>query len=243
MDILLRCFFVSTLFFSTAVFAGIKLDKTRLIYPAEKKEVLLGITNNAPTPRLIQAWIDDGGAVSREKPGATPFLIVPPIFRIDPAYGRKLRVRFVGPALPQDRESVFWINLLELQPKPTGNAHSGQNNVQISVRSRLKLFYRPQGLQGTPDKAVSALRWRRVAVEGGYALECENPSAWNISFNDLHLYAKEERPIKPIRGMCPAKGKKQFSVPLTAQADVRKIVMTTINDYGGFERHEASFSL
>jgi chaperone protein EcpD len=64
--------------------------------------------------------------------------------------------------VPQDRESVFWLNVLEIPPKPVGKA----NHIQLTVRSRLKLFYRPAGLAGSPKAAVAQLRWRLVRGSG-----------------------------------------------------------------------------
>ncbi|MEN0630551.1 fimbria/pilus periplasmic chaperone [Phytobacter ursingii] len=243
MDILLRILLITGLFFSPMALSGIQPDKTRVIYPAEKKEVTFGITNNASSPRLIQAWIDDGDTDYQATARSFPFLVVPPIFRIDPERGQKLRVRFIGPSLPGDRESVFWINLLELQPKPAGKLSATQNNVQFSTHMHLKLFYRPEKLAGRPQDAVQTLRWRLVTLKGGYALACENPSAWNVSFNGIHLPGRENPQDGSLRGMCPAKGEKTFPAPFIAHAGAGKMVVTTINDYGGFEQYETSYSL
>lgn len=243
MDILLRILFISLLFFSPSALSGIEIDRTRMVYPAAKKEMSLVVTNNATAPRLIQAWIDDGNPNADISAASFPFMIVPPISRLAPGNGQRLRVLFLGPALPQDRESVFWINILELQPKPSAKKQEVYDNVRFSIRSRLKLFYRPEGLPGSPQEAATALRWRLAPFKEGYALECENPSAFNISFNDIRLQGKANPQDESIRGMCPAKGKKSFAVPFELHAGGGKITVTIINDYGGFEQRDTFYSV
>ncbi len=78
--------------FMPAVHAGIQLDATRVIYPEGKKETTLGLKNEASEPRLIQAWVDAGEG-NEARP---PFIIMPPIFRIDPGKGQSLRISFIG---------------------------------------------------------------------------------------------------------------------------------------------------
>ena len=88
---------------------------------------------------------------------------------------------FSGAQLPTDRESVFWLNVLDVPPSPD-NADSGdQNYLQVAFRSRLKLFYRPQGLKGVANDAP-ALRWTRT----GDRLRVENPSPFHVTLAEVH---------------------------------------------------------
>lgn len=111
-----RILCLSIFFMSAASVAGIQPGSTRVIYPAAKREVTLQIMNHATMPRLIQAWIDRGDS---DAPTATssPFFVTPPISRINPDKSQTLRITFIGGDVPGDRESVFWLNILELQPK------------------------------------------------------------------------------------------------------------------------------
>jgi chaperone protein EcpD len=184
--------------------AGIQLAATRVIYPAGKREVTLAVTSKDPAPRLIQSWIENDDA---DAPSANvPFIILPPIFRLNPDKGQTLRIIHTGGAVPQDRESVFWLNVLEIPPKPSGKA----DHIQLTVRSRLKLFYRPAGLAGSPKAAVTQLRWRLVQNNQGYALECENPSAFTVSFNHVGLTDTVKSEDERQSGMCPARGQQRL---------------------------------
>ncbi|HAT2206337.1 TPA: molecular chaperone [Kluyvera intermedia] len=232
-----RAFFLFFLFWCAATQAGIQFDSTRIIYPAAKREITLALTNNASTPRLLQAWMDNGDPTLRPDTSTVPFIVTPPVFRLNAAKGQTLRIRFIGGNVPQERESVFWLNVLEVQPKTKHKAND-DNVIQFPVRSRLKLFYRPTGLLGTPGDAVKALRWRLVSEAGQDNMECENPSAFSVSFARISLSEADEQD-EGVTGMCPAKGRYFFTLPGTGQG---KIYYTTINDHGGFTRHHAVYS-
>ncbi|WP_204527071.1 fimbria/pilus periplasmic chaperone, partial [Citrobacter cronae] len=51
---------VITLSLMTPAQAGIVIYGTRVIYPAEKNEIVLQLMNQEQSASLIQAWIDDG---------------------------------------------------------------------------------------------------------------------------------------------------------------------------------------
>jgi chaperone protein EcpD len=234
------CF--TPLLLSFCLHAGIQPASTRIIYPAERKEVTFKITNNATTPRLIQTWIDIGDEEPQAKAANVPFLVMPPIFRIDPDRGQTLRILFLDGAVPPDRESVFWLNILELQPTPVGKKTGESNVVQFSIRTRIKLFYRPQGLPGSPDEAVKQLQWRVVKADKEQQLQCENPTAFNISFHNIQLQPPPKNNEELLNGMCPAKGTAQFTLQEPVPPGNGKITITTINDFGGFGEYDASYS-
>ena len=54
-----------------------------------------------------------------------PFLITPPLFRMDAQKEQSLRIVYTHDQLPADRESLFWLNVLEVPPKPTGPGSTG----------------------------------------------------------------------------------------------------------------------
>jgi chaperone protein EcpD len=215
--------------------AGIQLDSTRIIYPADKHEVTLGLTNHTSTPRLIQTWIDAGD--SNAKNAAVPFFVTPPIFRLDPEKGHSLRIVHTAGALPQDRESVFWLNVLEIQPKSVGD-QADKNSIKVTIRIRLKIFFRPKGLVGSPDEAVSQLRWRRVTDDKGVSVACDNPTPWNVSFNHIGLKNVPVTDDEKQSGMCPARGSRTFTLTGSPETD-GKLTLITIDDFGSYHKSSA----
>ena len=223
--------FTALFILMSAAQAGIQFDATRVIYPEGKKETTLGLKNEAGEPRLIQAWVDAGEG-NDTRP---PFIIMPPIFRIDPGKGQSLRISFIGGDIPRDRESVFWINVLEVSPPPPGKKAGTHDYIQFPVRSRLKLFYRPKGLRGSPKEAISQLHWRLLREDDALQLECTNPSAFNVSFSNIQLTPPSETDEKTLSGMCPAKGGKVFNIQRKQDIVHGKIFFSIIDDRGAHE--------
>lgn len=98
------------------------LGATRVIYPQGSKQTSLPIINSsASNVFLIQSWVANADG-SR----STDFIITPPLFVIQPKKENILRIMYVGPSLPTDRESVFYLNSKAIpsvdKNKLTGNS-------------------------------------------------------------------------------------------------------------------------
>lgn len=143
---------VSVLLSATA-HAGIIIGGTRVIYPGDKREVSLQIENKDKMAYLVQSWVDGSG-----KDKGT-FIITPPLQRIEAGEKNTLRIVRMSEALPENRESLQWINIKAIPPVA---GEESKNTLQIAIKSRLKLIYRPSSLKGsTPDDVTSSLRWSR----------------------------------------------------------------------------------
>ena len=82
------------------------------------------------------------------------------------------------------RETIFYFNALDIPPlSPTAN----ESHIQVGVRSRLKLFYRPVGLPGNAASAAKQVKWMLVPVKNGYALQGDNSSPYYVSYAGLTL--------------------------------------------------------
>uniref|UniRef100_A0A182SE45 Uncharacterized protein n=1 Tax=Anopheles maculatus TaxID=74869 RepID=A0A182SE45_9DIPT len=122
------------------------------------------MVNKGNTPSLMQIWIDRGKPETQPFDSDAAFVITPPIVRIDPKNGQSVRLMFTGEKLPQDRETLFWFNALEIPP---ASADQDKSSLQIAVRSRLKLFYRPAGLAGDAASAPNLVKWHIVPTAKG----------------------------------------------------------------------------
>lgn len=217
--------------------AGLFFNGTRVIYHAGKKEATLGLTNDARDPRLIQSWIEHDDGQTKD----IPFIIMPPVFRLDAGKGQTLRIHFIGGDVPPDRESVYWINVLEVSPTPHAKGEEKPNYMHFPVRSRMKLFYRPNGLPGKPEEAASLLTWRMLPGTKEAQLECTNPTAFTVSLNNIQLRPLTRPGEIQQRGMCPARGRAIFTLPGKTDLTSGKVFFSVIDDDGGFHAHEASY--
>ncbi|KGO99120.1 fimbrial biogenesis chaperone [Novilysobacter defluvii] len=211
---------------SLPAMAGVIINGTRVVYPAQSREVTVQLTNTGDSPALVQAWIDSGDPDQAPEDSAAPFVITPPISRIEPGRGQALRIIFAGEPLPPDRESVYWLNVLEVPPAPDAGAE--QNYLQVAFRSRVKLFYRPQGLPGTANEAPEALQW----TGGAAVLQVTNPTPFHVTVVGLQARSADGTGLQTLedKGRMLAPGE---SARWPVDGPVGQVAFTTVNDYGG----------
>ncbi|TLU70013.1 molecular chaperone [Enterobacter sp. MF024] len=158
--------------YSLSAHAGVVMGGTRVVYPQGQREVAFSITNmEKETPYLIQSWIENFSSTDKSAP---PFVVTPTLFRLDAEQKNTLRISYLGTPLPSDRESVFWLNVKNIAPTRKANS----NKLQINVKSKFKLFFRPSGLKGDAALAYKQLKF----TCSGNRLTVKNPSPWFVSF-------------------------------------------------------------
>ena len=155
--------------------ASVVIATTRIVYPAEQAEVTVSLRNLGERPALVQAWIDDGVAMADTQDPQVPFSLMPPLFRLEPGTSQSLRLFHNGASMPTDRETLYWLNVLEIAPKGVGN------QINVALRTRIKLFFRPQSLPGRVADAHRALSWRWVREGRRWQLEADNPGAYVVN--------------------------------------------------------------
>ena len=215
--------------------AAIKVMGTRVIYPEAKREVTINLVNTEDAPRLVQAWVDSGDVSQSATSADAPFIVTPPITRIERGKSQALRLMFTGEALPGDREAVYWLNILEIPPRPNGESAEKSNHLQFAIRTRIKIFYRPKGLSGTPAEAHKGVAWRLLGSAGNHQIECTNSSSYNVSFSAISQ--AEGAKVIVNGGMCPAKGSQRFPIKPAFQNE-QQLQISVVNDYGGIDIRE-----
>ncbi|MFL1558064.1 molecular chaperone [Pseudomonas sp. O64] len=235
---------LAALYMSTS-HSSVIIQGTRFVYPAEEEEIVVRIQNKGSLPSLVQTWLDDGNVRATPTTAKAPFNATPPIFRIEPNEQQAVRVRYTGEPLPQDRESLYWLNVLEVQPKPV-NA-GGRNLIELSFRTRLRVFYRPQGLPFERAAATSKLTWKLIPYQGGYAVEVANPTPYYISLPSIQLvvsktgerFAKAPNREENDSLMLPSGDVKRFMLPglRTLPAGEKEIEFTEMTDFGARVKH------
>ncbi|CAG9175144.1 putative fimbrial chaperone YadV [Cupriavidus laharis] len=214
-------------------YASVVIAGTRVIVNAEDREATIKLSNEGKSPALTQAWLDTGDAAAPPAGIDVPFTVTPPIARIDPGKAQTLRIHYTGEPLSADKESVFWLSVLEIPPKPTAEEMDA-NKLQLAFRSRIKLFFRPAGLQGDAGEAPARIAWRIVKSDHGLALEASNPTAYHVSFSSMELLDGAHSATNEAGGMV-APGK-TTTFPLAGKVDPGKattIRYQAINDHGG----------
>lgn len=221
--------------------ASVVIGGTRVIYPAQEKEVTVKLTNEGKNPALVQVWLDDGDEKSTPDTAKVPFTVAPPIFRMDPDKGQAVRLMYTQETLPKDKETLFWVNVLEVPPKA---ANSDERNLlQFAFRTRIKLFFRPAGLAGDVATAPEKLVWKLVPADGGksMALQVTNPTPFHVNFAHVGINVGGQAKGDNGGGMVVPGGSATFplkDVSARPSGDV-KADFTIINDYGALNALQA----
>lgn len=221
--------------------AGIVITGSRVVYPAKDREVTVKMTNNAEEPSLVQAWVDKGDAKLTPDKADGPFLITPPITRVEAKKGQALRLVYTGDdAASKKQESVFWLNVLDVPPMPKDKE---ANFLQVAVRSRLKIFYRPDGLPGSPAESAQGLKWSVVQTGSGFAVRATNGGAFHVSLSSISVQANgKSYQVKPEDVKMVAPGASEtFPVQglSTAPGAGTQVDYQWMNDWGSPQKLEA----
>jgi len=201
--------------FTSSAEAGVALGATRVIYPAELKQVQLAVTNNdEKSPYLIQSWIENNDG---SKDGH--FVITPPLFSMQGKKENTLRIiDATNNQLPQDRETLFWINVKAIPSMDKSKLND--NTLQLAIISRIKLYYRPANLALSPDQAAEKLTFRR----NGNVLTLSNPTPYYQTVTELNA---GKRVLE--NALVPPLGETSVKLPSDSGSE---ITYRTINDYG-----------
>lgn len=203
--------------------AAVRPEGTRAILYISDKEGSVPIKNDSKdTTYLLQSWLEDLKGSDKN----IPVVLTPPLFKIDPDKEARLRLLVMPGTLPTDRETVYWLVMQEIPPTPKVKT----NQLVLAVRSRVKVFVRPSGLDGKPQDSVNKLHWRTENSDGKRWLVAQNPTPYYVSFSKLTVNGQSVVDHHP---MVPAKGEMRYEIsPGTSQGPAQ-LSYSAINDFGG----------
>lgn len=201
---------------SSAVYAGgVGLGATRMVYSSATTQSMMQVRNTHPDATfLIQSWMEN------EKGERTnDFVITPPLYVMKPASESAVKIMFNGKALPEDRETLYWMTVKAIPQQ----AKSGSGNtLQFASANRIKVFYRPEGLGESAGEA-----WKRLT--GAYRagkVTLSNPTPYYLTTINVKI---DGIPVQPV--MVPPKS----SVTLAETfSHAGSMSYQTINDYGAW---------
>lgn len=226
---------LTLLLVTTVASAEVMITGTRVIYDEKQREAVVKVSNTGNMPVLLQAWIDTGDANARPATIKVPFNVTPPVIRLDPKRDQTIRLFRTGSGLAADRETLFWFNLLEIPPKPSQSAAGDDNKLQLAFRTRIKMFYRPEGLAMSSEQAIKNLTFSMK----GHQLVIKNTSPYYITLRHLALRSTKEGPILVSLSKLNNKMVSPFgelSLPVSPKELINSMTQVSysiINDQGG----------
>ncbi|WP_232245260.1 MULTISPECIES: fimbrial biogenesis chaperone [Delftia] len=240
----------SLLLCAISAHASIILYGTRVVFPGAETEVTLKIFNKGKRPVLAQSWLDRGDEGESPDSIEVPFVVTPSLTRMEPGDQQMLRIIHSGQALPQDRESLFWLNVLDVPPK-VENQKDSSGALALAFRTRIKLMYRPEGLPGKPRDAPKQLQWITDTVEDGQiVLKAHNMTAYIANLGRVALEAGGKTFEAGVGQVLPGetatfafiskanKGEHPPPQPPSGAA----VVYTSVDDWGGTEGHRVELA-
>ncbi|HCQ4576757.1 TPA: fimbrial chaperone [Escherichia albertii] len=211
--------------------AAFVLNGTRFIYGEGSKNIAFEVTNNSDSAYGGQVWLEN-----IDNADERVFMIpIPSFFRIEPKQKQIVRILKTEDELPANQESMFWLNVQEIPPRPT--AESG-NVLAVAINTRVKVFFRPKDLKGGRKGAESKIRISRT----GNGVKLSNPTPYYFALTDVKVGGKplllndaERSALSSI----PPFGK----VSLGNHALTGKVTVDAINDWGGVESREVELEI
>ncbi|EIK6739217.1 molecular chaperone [Salmonella enterica subsp. enterica serovar Aqua] len=241
----MRVFYVTLLCFSSlfscvshAETGGISLAATRVILSSDKNSAGLTVNNSSNQDSwLLRSWVTPyytTGVKNEKIKTPVPFVITPPLYRIEPDGKVQLRINAVDvSSLPADRESVFRINVMAIPPetkinrgkeKAAGELSGG--HIQFAINNQIKLFYRPAGLN--EKSGLDRARKQLIFSLKGNTVDVNNPTPYFFTLVNIRVNGRPLSDEKKTDTMVAPFSHLQLPV-----SDARSMEYQTINDYGG----------
>lgn len=214
---------------TTSKVFSLHLGATRVVYNPDSSGETLTVINDQDYPMLVQSEV-----LAEDQKGPAPFVVTPPLFRLDALQSSRLRIVRTGGDFPSDRESLQWVCVKGIPPKEDdkwavddkGNkkkpADSVSLQVQFSVRSCIKLFVRPSSVKGHPEDVAGNVTWQKA----GNKLKGNNPTPFFINLSELKVSGKD---VKDRHYIAPFSSY-EYTLPAGVAGKVQWQVIT---DYGG----------
>lgn len=205
--------------------AAFTLSGTRFIYEEGKKNISFDVTNTADNTYGGQVWIDNQSQTS-----GVYMVPTPPFFKLSPKQKQIVRIARTdgGNPLPADRESLFWLNVQEIPPKPE---KTDEPVLSIALATRVKLIYRPKGLAADRKNAEKKVE---VVQKGGTSY-LKNPTPYYFAVTKVKVNGQPVRLSKDedmaVSMLAPFSEQAVKGIP----AGAKSVTIEAINDWGGAE--------
>ncbi|MFW5401994.1 molecular chaperone [Yersinia sp. 1252 StPb PI] len=197
---------------------GVSLSQTRVVFSAEDKAQSLTVKNSGMQNYLIQSRIQN----EMKNDATVPFIVTPPLFPLGAEGNQLLRILKQGEALPDDRESLFYLSVLAIpsQPEPVPE----EARLSMGFQFVIKLFYRPTALKDVPQNVGCQLTFSRV----GNGIRIENPTPYFITFGTLK-FDHNVIDLDTAPSMIAPMGAQTYPVA----GSIKHVEWQTITDAGG----------
>ncbi|MGF6162843.1 chaperone protein EcpD [Pseudomonas sp. 2725] len=207
--------------------AALTLGATRVVFDSNKRSTSVIVANPSNRPFAVQTWVN---TVADDDVTPVPFIPSPSLFRLNPGKEQQLQINGLPNTLPDDRESLFFLNVQEIPQAETSDG----NALNIALRTRIKLFYRPAQIKDNPMARLKDLQWSLKDVAGERRLIVNNPTPFHVSFVRLEVLGDIKNQIVPNAVMVEPFSSQTYALNGIKLQERAQILFSAINDYGGY---------
>ncbi|WP_166367098.1 fimbrial biogenesis chaperone [Pseudomonas akapageensis] len=207
--------------------AALTLNSTRVVFESDKRSTSVIVANPSEQPYAVQSWVN---TEADDTTTPVPFIAAPALFKVNPGKEQLVQINGLPNDLPGDRESLFFFNAQELPQA----SESGKNVLNIALRTRIKLFYRPSHLKENPSTRLKDLQWSFEQVDGKPYLVVDNPSPFHFTFSRLEVEGGGQAEKLQLAPMALPLARQSYALKTVKPGAGLKVTFTTINDYGGY---------
>ena len=209
--------------FCSQSMAAFVLNGTRFIYEEGKKNTSFTVSNEADKTYGGQVWIDNTNQ------GNGVYMVPqPPFFKVGAKQKQVIRIINTDSTLPKDRESLFWLNVQEVPPKPEVKDTEG-SVLAIAMNTRVKLIYRPASIKDGRQGAEKQL----ILEQRGNETLLKNPTSYYMAVIGMKVDGKKvmlsDKVLADVAQLSP------FSEVSLGKKISGKASVDAINDWGGTE--------
>ncbi|EFB6358198.1 TPA: fimbrial chaperone [Escherichia coli] len=217
---------IFSLSFCSQSMAAFVLNGTRYIYEEGKRNISFEVTNNAEKTYGGQVWIDN------HDQGDEVYMVPqPPFFKVPAKQKQIIRIINTDTNLPKDRESLLWLNVQEVPPKPKTNDVEG-SVLAIAMNTRVKLIYRPLSIKDGRKDAETQLK----LVQRGSNTLLKNPTPYYIAIVNVKHAGKDVSLSNNV--MNEVSQLKPYSEVNLGKKVSGKVSVDAVNDWGGVQNYE-----
>lgn len=235
---LLRYLFTYLLLFiflpnSEQAWASVVMTGSRIVYSESSKDYSIQFNNKDEFPNIVQVWTDVDNPESTPETENSPFSIFPSVFKIRSKGGQMVRLVYTGAKVASDRESIFYLNFLQI---PSISKADASNKMLVMLRSRLKIFYRPNGIEGSPQNVVNSLTFKIIKERDGVYLNAKNNSGYYATLINGKLTLAGKDFTVPVNMIPPYETSRWYvgsNTVIPNYSSTSQFYFTLVNDQGG----------
>lgn len=199
-----------TCFFLPEAHAAFSLNKTRVVVSAGSSSAI-EVTNHSPLKYGMQSWVEEFDT------SATTLAVTPGLLAIDG--DSKATLRILSFDKKSASEQLFYLNVQEIPP---ANANSDTSTLSLAVRTRIKLFVRPESLfEGRPDAEENI-----QVLKTSKGILFRNPTDYYFAISKVQV-GNQDIPSPQLGVFAPHSEVIIEDFPLATE-----IVLSAIDDYG-----------